>query len=133
MERCASIIFYKDKKVLLQQRASSAKKFPDFWSFFGGKIEGEETPEQAIIRETKEELGYNLKKFKLFKVYNPKDHPHVAFSKELYIFIAPLESDIKDFKLMEGQDLKLFSFNEIEKIKIIPTDLPILKEVKESL
>jgi mutator protein MutT len=51
----ALIFFYKDDKILVQDRRNMSK-FGEEWGFFGGRIEAGETPEQSVVRETKEEL-----------------------------------------------------------------------------
>lgn len=43
-------------RVLLQQR-SAHRQMAGLWEFPGGKVENRERPEQALIRELKEELG----------------------------------------------------------------------------
>ena len=48
-----------DNRVLLGQRRKN-DDFADQWEFPGGKIEPGETPEVAIIRELKEELGIDV-------------------------------------------------------------------------
>ena len=47
-----------DGRVLLAQRPKN-KPMAGLWEFPGGKIEPGETPERALIRELKEELGIN--------------------------------------------------------------------------
>src|SRR3989338_7860445 len=62
----AVIVFCdKEKRILLQDR-KGISKYGEEWGFFGGKLEGSETPEAGIIRETKEELDYDLASFKFF-------------------------------------------------------------------
>ena len=45
-----------DGRVLVQQRAAD-RAMAGLWEFPGGKIERGETPEQALVRELREELG----------------------------------------------------------------------------
>jgi 8-oxo-dGTP diphosphatase len=48
-----------DGRVLLAQRPEG-KTMAGLWEFPGGKIDGNETPETALIRELKEELGIDV-------------------------------------------------------------------------
>lgn len=55
-----SVIFYKDK-MLIQQRQKNKEGWPNLWDVTcGGSALYNETSEQAIIRETKEELGLEI-------------------------------------------------------------------------
>ena len=60
-------------KVLLQHRTNEAPTFPNHWALFGGHIESGETPEQAVVRECMEELGYKLARPKLLEVHRSVD------------------------------------------------------------
>jgi 8-oxo-dGTP diphosphatase len=50
-----------DGRVLICQRPEG-KQLAGLWEFPGGKVEQGETPEDALIRELKEELGIDVKK-----------------------------------------------------------------------
>ena len=56
MKRVTGAIIIKEKKVLLMRRAPG-KAFAGYWEFPGGKVEENETPEQCLMRELKEELN----------------------------------------------------------------------------
>jgi 8-oxo-dGTP diphosphatase len=55
------LVVSRDGKIVLQQRDQDAKTFPGFLATFGGGIEDNETPTQALVRELKEELGADVK------------------------------------------------------------------------
>ena len=50
-----------ENKVLIGKRPVG-KVFENFWEFPGGKVKKNETVEQALIRETKEEVNVDLSK-----------------------------------------------------------------------
>jgi 8-oxo-dGTP diphosphatase len=51
------LVLNKDGKIVLQQRDDHCQTYPGRLATFGGGIEFNETPIQALIRELKEELG----------------------------------------------------------------------------
>lgn len=69
----ASIIIAKDGKVLMLQRAK--EPFAGYWCLPGGFIDYEELPEEAAVRETKEEIGLDVKIDKLIGVYQIDNDP----------------------------------------------------------
>lgn len=49
-----------DGRVLIAQRPEG-KALPGLWEFPGGKVDANERPEEALIRELREELGIEVK------------------------------------------------------------------------
>lgn len=127
----AALFVLRDKegRVLLQHRDEFAPTNPNYWGFFGGGIEKGESAKEAVKREAKEELGIELKNLELFKEYKYKTGNGVL--KEKYVFTAPLKSSIEKLKKQqaEGDCLGLFSFDDLEKLKLIDFDKIILKEL----
>jgi 8-oxo-dGTP diphosphatase len=64
------ILYDRESKILLQHRTKDAPTFPDYWAFFGGSVEEGESAEQAVKRESIEELGYELTDPRLFTTQN---------------------------------------------------------------
>jgi 8-oxo-dGTP pyrophosphatase MutT (NUDIX family) len=64
----------KTKRVLLNLRADH-KTHPSQWSLFGGMIENDETPKDALYRELTEEMSFlpDITKIYPFDVYQSKD------------------------------------------------------------
>ena len=114
----ACILRDEEGRILLQHRDKNIKRFPDCWGFFGGEIEERETPEEAVKREAKEELGIDLKNFELFKRYELKREDNLY--EEEFVFIVPLTIPLEELKKQqrEGRGLGLFSSSNWKKIKI---------------
>jgi len=139
--KVAVIIFYDDKKRILLQDRRGISKLGEEYGFFGGEIEDGETPEQAVVRETKEELNFDLKEYKYIGEYgyeiedSLKKRFHFDFDAVLCkVFIAPLKNNLSKFKLKEGKKMQLFSLNEAEKLKMVSDgDIEIVRRLKKIL
>ena len=128
--RVAVIIFYDEKKRILLQDRRGISKFGEEWGFFGGGIEKNETPEESVIREVKEELDYQLDNYSFLKEVH---YVTPEFNITLYAFIAPLKDKLKKFNQKEGNGMKLYSIEQAKKLKMVPTDYRVLDALKEVL
>ena len=84
--------------------------FPNCWDFFGGHLEKGETPEQALAREVKEELGVELKTWQFFRRYECLSgdvYPNIK-----YIYHAQIGAHAADLRLNEGQRLAAIAWEE---------------------
>ena len=78
-----SICILKKKDKILITKRPSHKLFGDFWEFPGGKLENNETFEEAVVRELYEELGIkiNIKNLKSLDILNH------SYDKKSYIMM----------------------------------------------
>lgn len=77
------IIVDAENRILISQRPQSKFK-GGYWEFPGGKIEAGETPEQALIRELKEETGIEVLKYsKLTRL--DYDYPEYIVALEVFV------------------------------------------------
>jgi len=111
--KCAIFIPYRqangDVFVFLQKRSKDAKRIPDYFGFFGGGLDGEETPEQALMREILEELNYQPRDYFLLGFYEfERKEARVFYQKVSDNF----ENEIK-IEDSEGQYGKWFSKAEV--------------------
>ena len=93
------VLYDHNKRILLQHRTRDAERLPNYWAFVGGGIENEETPLDAIKRETIEELQYELKHPTLFL---EQDFKLPNAGRHLYIFVEPFYGNKSTLKLCEG-------------------------------
>ncbi|MFQ3577651.1 MAG: RNA pyrophosphohydrolase [Verrucomicrobiia bacterium] len=63
----AAVVEDHSGRILIAQRAD----FPDCWQFPQGGIEPGETPEQAVVRELKEEVGLRRQDFRIIERIGP--------------------------------------------------------------
>jgi len=84
---------------------------PNKWSFVGGALDEGETPEEGIIRETKEEIDFDVKDITLFKEY---DDPGI----KRYVFVATIDKEISELTLTEGDDINFFKIEDALKMDI---------------
>lgn len=116
--------------VYFQKRSPEDEKFPGHFGFWGGGAEGEETPEEALIREVREELGIdlNINRVKLFNSYE-----FLKGFKFMYLF-EPEEGWEKDIVIGEGDYGKWFTTTEaIESNCISLEDKVVMNDLERAL
>jgi 8-oxo-dGTP pyrophosphatase MutT (NUDIX family) len=102
-------IISQEGKFLLQLRDDLPYiRYPGQWGLFGGHLEPEETPEEALIRELQEEINYSAIALTKFSCYEDEDAIR-------HIYHVPLEVSISSLVLNEGWDLQLLKPEDIQK------------------
>lgn len=122
----SAAIIMKDNKIFVTQRGYG--EFKDWWEFPGGKIEEGETPEECLKREIKEELkaDINIDKYLCTVEY---DYPN--FHLKMECFICSLIDG--HLELVEAEDAKFITKDQLDNIDFLPADLLVLKELKKSI
>jgi len=121
------ILIDRNKRILMQHRTHDAPTSPNHWGFFGGEIEKNETPLQAVKREVYEELEIKPKKPKLIlkKIFNEKGKKYKS-----YFFIEKIkDKDKSKIRLHEGQAMKWIHPSEINKMLSKPDIKRIIKKI----
>lgn len=122
----ATILLYNDKKeILFQHRDDDAERLPGYRAFFGGWIDEGETPEQAVIRETKEELDYDLINPSLLM---SQEFEGIHHNWTKYVFMEEYDPS-KKLTQHEGQDMKWMSLPISEDVKMSDHDREALNYV----
>lgn len=121
----AAVIKDENEKILITQR-NLKKSQGGLWEFPGGKMEPNETRENAIVREIKEELDIDIevKSYLSEKVFN---YPE----KEINLIALECKKISGDIKLLEHEDYKWVSKNELDNFQFAPADLFIIEKIKE--
>ena len=100
----------------------------DGWEFPGGKIEEGETPEQAIVREIKEELDTVIKVEKYVDTIE-YDYPEFHLSMDCFL-CSIVEGDLV---LKEHEAAKWLTRETLNSVDWLPADVTILDQVRELL
>lgn len=70
---CAGGLVLRHGKILLGLRAPDSESYPNVWDVFGGHLEGEETIEEALVRELREELDIVASEFEFIATFAEPD------------------------------------------------------------
>ena len=129
----ASVIIYKDNKVLLQQRKDNK-----CWGYHGGAVEMGEKVEDAARRELLEETGLTANTLDLYGVFSGSEQYHMyPDGNEAYIIdIVYLCNDfIGDMHRQESEvlELKWFDFDKLPEKLSPPIKSVLIKFCNERL
>ena len=122
----AAVIQNEEGKILIAQR-NLKKSQGGLWEFPGGKIEPNETKEEAIIKEIKEEMDIDIeaKNFIGQKVFNYPD-------KDINLIAIECKQIKGDIKLNEHEDIKWVNKNELRNFNFAPADKFIINAILEN-
>lgn len=117
MKHIAQIILENDKgEFLIYLRdGKPGIPFPHHWDLIGGHVEEGETPEEALIREVKEEIDFDLKDYTFFREYLCLEGD--AYPNIKYIYHGKINLPVEEITLLEGDRLQFFTRNEIPDVK----------------
>ena len=136
----SALIIDNDKVLLLHHKKLGV------WLYPGGHVEKNETPDQAVVREAKEETGLDV------EIISEKDNnlgdintdvsvlynPYVILCELVgnhyhndIIYLCKISGDNREFKQGEGEskDIGFFSIDELNNIKLFPHFRRLLEKV----
>ncbi len=122
--RVVAAIIHKDGKIFATQRGYGAYK--DYWEFPGGKIKEGETPEQALIREIREELATTVR-IERFLTTVEYDYPEFHLSMDCFICTI----DQGELNLLEHESACWLSPDHLRDVNWLPADLLVVERLKE--
>ena len=118
-----------DDRVLIAQRPEG-KALAGLWEFPGGKIDAGERPEEAMIRELREELGITVKEACLAPLtFASYAYPEFHLLMPLYV-CRRWEGFVQS---REGQALKWVRARDLRQYPMPPADEPLIPPLVELL
>lgn len=103
-------------------------EFKGGWEFPGGKIEPGETPENALIREIKEELNTTIHVGSLIDTI---EYDYPKFHLSMDCFWAEVVSG--NLELKEAESARWLSAAELYSVKWLPADIGLIGKIKMEL
>lgn len=125
----AVVLIDRDGRVLLSQRPSG-KSMAGLWEFPGGKVENGEVPEEALIRELKEELGIDTWSSCLAPL-SFASHSYKDFHLLMPVFVC--RKWVGSPTPMEGQALKWVNRDKLKDYPMPPADIRMIAVIRDLL
>jgi 8-oxo-dGTP diphosphatase len=113
-------------RVLLAQRPPH-KHLGLKWEFPGGKVEPAETPEQALLREIREELRCDLEILSALPRFT---HAYPSVTIEMIPFVCRLAAGSGAPQALEHVGLAWVPAHELSTYDLAPADLPLLPSLQ---
>ncbi|MDD2968107.1 MAG: 8-oxo-dGTP diphosphatase MutT [Clostridia bacterium] len=121
--RVVAAIIRENNKIFATQRGYG--DFKDGWEFPGGKIEPGETPQEALIREIKEELDTDIEVGGLIDTIE-YDYPQFHLSMDC--FWCSVTSG--DLVLKEHEAARWLSKTELFDVDWLPADIGLISKIE---
>ena len=114
-----------NKKTKIYATARGYGEYKGWWEFPGGKIENAETPEEALVREIREELTAEISVGELIKTV---EYDYPTFHLSMDCFWAEVISG--QLELKEAEAARWLRKEELLDVKWLPADLEVIEEVR---
>src|SRR5699024_10065833 len=124
--RVAAAIIRSGHKIFATQRGYG--EFKDGWEFPGGKIEAGETPQEALVREIREELDAEIQ---VGEKIDCVAYDYPAFHLSMECFWARIRSG--ELTLKEHEAARWLSREELDSVDWLPADLSLIRKIREQM
>ena len=128
MEKVRKVAAVIRKDDMIFATARGYGEFKGGWEFPGGKIEEGETPQQALVREIKEELEATIKVGDLIDTIE-YDYPTFHLSMDCF-WCEVIDGELK---LLEAEAAKWLTKDTLYDVQWLPADITLVEKIKAAL
>lgn len=122
----AAAILRRENRIFATQRGYG--EFKDGWEFPGGKVEPGEQPEEAVVREIREELDTQVEVEELYDIVK-YDYP--KFHLRMYCYFCKVLSG--SLLLKEHEAARWLAAEELESVGWLPADVELIRKLQETM
>lgn len=122
----AAIIRDANGRILSTQRGYG--EWQGWWEYPGGKMEGGETPEEALKREIREELSTEISVDEFFCTV---DYDYPAFHLTMHCYLCSMLTGA--LRLNEHKAARWLKRDELSGVKWLPADVEVVEMLKSCL
>ena len=119
-------IIRKGDRIFATQRGYGEWK--DWWEFPGGKMEAGETPEEALVREIREELSAEIS---VDEFLCTVEYQYPAFLLTMHCYLCSLVTEA--LHLNEHEAAKWLTKDELDGVKWLPADVEVVEVIKSKI
>ena len=119
-------IIRKGDKIFATQRGYGEWK--DWWEFPGGKMEVGETPEEALVREIREELSAEISVDECLCMV---EYDYLQFHLTMHCYLCSLATEA--LHLNEHEAARWLSKDELDSVKWLPADAKVVELLKSRI
>ena len=120
-----------DNRVLMARRPEG-KSMAGLWEFPGGKVHDDETPELALVRELREELGVDITESCLAP-FTFASHAYIDAGFHLLMPLYVCRVWRGEVRPLEGQELKWVRPVRMMDLPMPPADIPLVPLLRDFL
>ena len=124
--RVVAAIIRRGNEIFATQRGYG--EYKDWWEFPGGKIEENETPEEALVREIREELDTQIT---VDSYLMTVEYDYPAFHLSMDCFWCSVKAG--RLTLLEHEAARWLPADALDQVNWLPADIQIIRKIRLAL